>query len=84
MTNIPTIGDQYKHYTGIIYTVLGFVKSIETEVKQLSDTIIVSNSLVALQDPNGHIIVRPLTHLSSTVKGKDIPIYERRQKVSTL
>lgn len=65
-----TIGDQFRHYSGTLYTFIGHVKSIETET---SDATIVSNSVIALQDNRGHIIVRPLSHLSHIMRnGKPI------------
>jgi len=68
--NQPKIGDRYQHYSGVIYTFIGFTKSIELTDQ---DLIIASNSLIALQDETGHIIVRPLTHLSDTMhNGKAI------------
>lgn len=74
----PIVGEQYKHYTGVIYTVLGFVKAVELESDP--DTIIVSNTLVALQDSVGHIIVQPTSKLFSTVTtNEDQLLYERCQ-----
>jgi hypothetical protein len=74
--NQPTIGEQYKHYTGIVYTFIGFVKAVELESSP--DTIIVSNSLVALQDSATHIIVEPLSKLFSVIiTDKGQPLYER-------
>lgn len=72
----PTVGEQYKHYTGVIYTVIGFVKAVELESEP--DTIIVSNALIALQDPVGHIIVQPISKLfSSVTTDKEPQLYER-------
>jgi len=71
--NQPKIGDRYQHYSGVIYTFTGFTKSIELTDQ---DLIIASNSLIALQDETGHIIVRPLYHLSDIMhNGKAVQEY---------
>lgn len=71
--NQPKIGDRYQHYSGVIYTFIGFTKSVELDDQ---DLIIASNSLIALQDETGHIIVRPLNHLSDIMyKGKAVQEY---------